>query len=116
MSLKTFHNVTLDDMKALLKADKGWNLKIEPRSAELFFEFPLTKSPHIVVRVASGIIMNGQSRGCGKDAIRVFAIDTKAGKGYIKTKRVYRIGTWEKNLTKAVTNCFEDAKRRRDKA
>jgi len=115
MSLKTFTNVTLEDMKNVLKAEKGWTLKTEPRSKEYFFEFPLSASPNIVVRVASGITMNGQSRGCGKDAIRIFAVDTKAGKGYIKTKRVYRIGTWETNLKKAVLNCFEQAKTRRDK-
>ena len=113
MSNKTFCNVTLDDMKNVLRPEKGWQIQTEPRSKEYFFAFPLSNSPHIQVRVASGITLNGFSRGCGKDAIRVFAVDTKANKGYIGTKRVYRIGTWEKNLRQAVMNCFDQAKNRR---
>ena len=113
MSNKTFYNVSLNEIKSVLRSDKGWELKTEDRSCEYFFSFPLSTSPHIQIRVASGITTDGQSRGCGKDAIRVFAVDTKANKGYIKTKRVYRIGTWRINLEKAVMNCFEQAKNRR---
>jgi len=115
MSNKTYCNVTLEDIQSVLRADKGWQIQTEPRSKEYFFAFPLSASPHIQIRVASGITMNGFSRGCGKDAIRVFAVDTNANKGYIGTKRVYRIGTWEKNLKLAVMNCFEAAKNRRDR-
>ena len=116
MSLKTYHNVSLNELKAVLTEDKGWSLVVEPGiTKEYVFNFPLTSSPWIVVRVCSGITADGNSRGCGKDAIRVFALDTKANKGYIKTKRVYRIQTWESNLRKAVTNCFEMAKERRDR-
>ena len=82
---------------------------------EYVFAFPLSNSPHIEIRVCSGITFDGRSRGRGKDAIRVFALDTKAGRGYIKTKRVYRIQTWKKNLVAAVSNCFNDAKERRDR-
>jgi len=114
MSNKQFYNVSLDEMQSVLRSDKGWELKAEDRSREYFFSFPLSNSPHIQIRVASGITANGQSRGCGKDAIRVFAVDTKANKGYIKTKRIYRLPTWKKNLIAAVTNCFEQAKSRRD--
>ena len=116
MSDKTYRNVTIDQIKNVLRADNGWNVVIsDGYTKEFVFEFPLTTSPHIVIRVCSGILANGQSRGRGKDAIRVFALDTKNKCGYIKTKRVYRIGTWEKNLKKAVTNCFNDAKNRRDR-
>jgi len=114
MSNKTYQTVTLDDLRSVLREDKGWKMLTEARSREYFFAFPLSASPHIEVRVASSITEDGFSRGCGKDAIRVFAVDTKANKGYISTKRVYRIGTWEKNLRLAVTNCFEKAKARRD--
>lgn len=115
MSMKTYKNITLEDMKDVLRADKGWKLVIEPNSKEYLFDFPLSNSPHIVVKVYSGITFDGNSRGCGKDAIRVFAVDIKNRKGYIKTKRVYRIGNWETNLRKAVTKCFNQAIKRRDR-
>ena len=115
MSNKTFCNVTLNEMQDVLREDKGWELRTEDSSREYFFSFPLSTSPHIQIRVASGITANGQSRSCGKDAIRVFAVDTAAKKGFIKTKRIYRIGTWEKNLRAAVLNCFKMSKDRRDR-
>lgn len=113
MSKKTYTNVTLEDIERVLDASKGWNRVTNPISHEHIFSFPLSTSPHIEVRVCSGIVGTG-SRGCGKDAIRVFAVDTRAETGYIKTKRVYRIGTWEKNLRAAVIDCFYQAKTRRD--
>jgi hypothetical protein len=114
MSNKTYQMVTIEEMKEVLKAEKGWVRTTEPRSCEYFFEFPLSNSPHIVIKVASSITANGISRGVGKDAIRVFAVDTQKQKGYISTKRVYRIGTWRDNLRKAVTAVYESAKARRD--
>ena len=116
MSNKEFCNVTIEEMQSVLRAEKGWSIELEPGSREYFFQFPLTKTPHLVIKVATGITKNGNSRGCGKDAIRVFAVDTKNSIGYIKTKRVYRIGTWRNNLEKAVMDCFSKAKERRDKA
>jgi hypothetical protein len=111
---KTYQTVTLEDIKSVLQADKGWKIVEDPKSKEFIFEFPLSASPWIVVRVASSIVSSGVSRGCGKDAIRVFAVDLKNNRGYIKTKRVYRIGTWAKNLHNAVLDCFYNAKCRRD--
>lgn len=115
MSMKTYTNVTLAEIENVLRTDKGWKKVVTGGTREYVFEFPLSTSPWIVVRVCSGIIENGNSRGCGKDAIRVFAVNKKTDKGWISTKRVYRIGTWEKNLRKAVTNCFNEAKNRRDR-
>lgn len=115
MSLKNYHNVSLDEIREVLTEDRGWFQVIEPNTKEFIFQFRLTTSPHIAIRVCSGITFNGKSRGRGKDAIRVFAIDTKTSKGYIKTKRVYRIQTWKQNLRTAVMNCFEAAKERRDR-
>ena len=116
MSMKTFTNVTLEDIENVLRADKGWSVVVEPGTREIVFEFPLTTSPHIVIRVCSGIMpISNNSRGCGKDAIRIFAINKHTGKGWISTKRINRIGTWEKNLRKAITNCFNEAKNRRDR-
>jgi hypothetical protein len=111
----SYYNVSLTEMKTVLQSEKGWSLVSNPQSSEYIFSFPLSNSPHIQVRVCSGITSNGKSRGCGKDAIRVFAVDTLKNKGYISTKRVYRLDTWEKNLRNAVTNCFVAAKARRDR-
>jgi len=111
----SYYNVSLTEMKTLLLAEKGWSLVANDQSREYIFSFPLSNSPNIQVRVCSGITANGHSRGCGKDAIRVFAVNTATDKGYISTKRVYRLDTWEKNLKAAVTNCFLAAKARRDR-
>jgi hypothetical protein len=115
MSLKNYHNVTMDELREVLKEEKGWFRNIPEGSQEYAFDFKLSNAPHIVVRVCSGITMTGYSRGCGKDAIRVFALDTQANRGYIKTKRVYRIGSWSKNLRAAVLNCFNQSIARRDR-
>jgi hypothetical protein len=115
MSLKTYHNITIEEINEILRADKGWLTKFEPGTKEIIKEFPLSESPHIVIRVCTGILPSGKSRGCGKDAIRVYALDTNSGKGYIKTKRVYRIGTWSKNLHRVVVDCFYQALGRRDR-
>ena len=116
MSNKTYTQVTLDQMKEVLKTSKGWQLKTEPNSREFIFEFPLSRTPNIIIRVCSSIVENEISRDCGKDAIRVFAYDIAKGKGYIKTKRVYRIGTWAKNLEKTVMDVYTQAKARRNKS
>ena len=115
MEKKHFVTISLDEMKDVLCVEKGWEVITEPNSREYYFDFHLTRSPWIVIRVASSITENGIGRGCGKDAIRVYAVDTKNKKGYIKTKRVYRIVTWKQNLQKAVLECFNNAKERRDR-
>jgi len=115
VSNKTYTVVSLNEIKDVLKSEKGWKIVTEPKSREYIFEFPLTESPHIVIRVCSSIIETGKSRDCGKDAIRIYAVDIKNHKGYIKTRRVYRIGTWKKNLQKTVLDCFYAAQQRRDK-
>lgn len=115
MNLKKYYSVSMDELRAVLTEEKGWFRHIPEGSKEYAFDFKLSNSPHIVVRVCSGITMTGYSRGCGKDAMRVFALDTKNNQGYIKTKRVYRIGTWKKNLTKAVWDCFNQARERRNR-
>jgi len=51
MSNKTFYNVSLEEMKSVLRSEKGWMLQTEPRSREYFFAFPLSNSPHIQIRV-----------------------------------------------------------------
>jgi hypothetical protein len=115
MSNKTYTPVTLNEMKEVLRADKGWRLITEPSSREYIFEFPLSNSPHIVVRIMTSIIESGVSRDCGKDAIRVYAADIKNAKGYIKTRRVYRIGTWRENLKRVATEVFQAALKRRER-
>lgn len=108
--------ISIPEMEAVLKADKGWEKKVEPNSKEYIFEFPLSCSPHIIIRVCSSIkIDGGMSRDCGKDAIRVFAYDIVSKRGWIKTKRVYRVGGWKDNLRKTTMDVFKQAKARRDK-
>jgi hypothetical protein len=115
MNNRLYYNVSLEEMQSVLTKEKGWTISITPKSREYFFEFPLSNSPHIKIMVASGITLNGDSRGRGKDAIRVYAVDTLNKQGYIRTKRVNRIQTWEKNLRNAVNDTFRQAIKRRNK-
>lgn len=99
--MSKYYPVSIEEMRDFLRVEKGWrevqsnfqNIK------ETVFEYPLRDYPQIVVKVYSGIkIANGQSRGCGKDAIRVCAVNTATNTGWISTSRVYRVEGWKANL------------------
>lgn len=76
---------------------------------ELCYEHPLRDG--VVIRCMTSVTATG-SRGKGKDAIRLFAVDTKRNKGYIATKRVYRTTNWQDNLKKCFVKVSGEAKTR----
>ena len=78
MSNKTYQTILLPEFDALLKSDKGWTKDVQAGSNEYVFSYSLMNTPHIVIKVYSSISANDNvSRGCGGDAIRVRAINTR---------------------------------------
>lgn len=89
------------------------------QSNEVCFECPVSSVAGCVVRVYSSIAATkGQSRGKGKDAIRVLAIDTvtdrcivnphKKGKSHIK-----RTDSWAKNTLDMARDVYKTVAQRK---
>lgn len=89
-----------------------WNVvPADSRTKELVLSFPIKDG--VEVRVMTSIkLSSGSARKVGKDAIRVFALDTNRGKGYISTRRVYRVQNWRENVKMAVMDILGQAKSR----
>lgn len=85
--------ITELEFDALLKPDKGWTKEI--KGQEYVYSFRPKKSPNIAVFVYSSISPNGLSKKCGKDAIRVCAVDTVLNRGVVKSNRINRTPGWE---------------------
>lgn len=102
MSNRTYHNVTIDEVKAVLEP-LGFKLISLVGVMELVFAKRVDQDDQqLSLRVFTGINQDGNSRGCGDDAMRValFWRDSKTGKVVScgGDKRVNRIQTWKKNL------------------
>jgi hypothetical protein len=109
--MATIYNITALEMSGFLRPEKGW--KPEQQGNELVFSYHLVAHPFILIKVYSGMRTDTQeSRGVGKDAIRVCAINTRTGQGWIKTKRVHRVEGWKANLKARVTKVIEQSKAR----
>jgi predicted protein tyrosine phosphatase len=107
-----YTNISLDQMRDFLKPDKGWKLN-NTQHKEVVFDFNIPSKPFLLVRVYSGIKSDTQiSRGCGKDAIRVCAVNLARNKGWIKAKRVHRVEGWKENLKNRVLLVIDEAKKR----
>jgi hypothetical protein len=106
MRANSYKQVTEEEIRECL----GKWTQVQPEGTrELCFEFPLRDG--VVLRCMTSVSA-GVARKKGGDAIRVFALDTKRGKGYISTKRVYRTQRWSDNLRKAGLAVFTEAKAR----
>ena len=111
--MSRFTPITLAEVQDVLKADKGWKINEALSGNEYTFDFALTTAPHIVVRVYSTLRKTNEAcRGCGADAIRVFAVNTMTNKGWISTRKVLRVEGWRNNLKNAVMDIFSQAKDR----
>ena len=101
MSKRTFCNVTQGDLEKLL-SPLGFK-QIQVRGViELVYAKRVDQGElQLSLRVFSGVNPDGQSRDCGKDAMRVtlFMRDEDGSIHKIGgDKRVNRIQTWRKNL------------------
>lgn len=76
-----------------------------PAHQEMVFSKLLVKGQYpICLRVYTSVV-RGEARDCGEDAIRVCLVtktkdkdDKEAVRGFGKSKRVYRVEGWKKNL------------------
>lgn len=107
--------ITLSEMQQFLRPERGWTLaKIEFRCDEHVFDFvPFEAHPMVVVRVYTSILKHTNvSREVGGDAIRVCAVDLKAGRGLIASQRVHRVANWRENLKARVEQVILDLQAR----
>jgi len=113
--MATYHNITADDMKGFLKADKGWieGEQLSQGVKEIVYSLPLKQTPNIHIKVYTGINkQTGASRPVGGDAIRVCAVDVQKRLGWIKSNRVHRVEGWRNNLKARILKVIEQAKAR----
>lgn len=103
--------IPVQDMRSFLQPVKGWMETISGN--EIVFTYNLKSFPFIQIKIFSGIKSSDQtSRDCGKDAIRVCAVNVKQNKGWIKVSRVYRIEGWKANLQNRVMEVIRLSKER----
>lgn len=95
------------EFDAIFRADRDWKKEFSGQAMEIVYTKRLKRKPDIIVKVYSSIHKNnGVSRGCGKDAIRVCAVNTATDRGVIKSNRINRVPGWESRLTKRVTDVW----------
>jgi hypothetical protein len=119
--------ISLEEMVQVLDPAKGWvnataelqTGKFPPKEHVIQYEIP--KFPGVVVRVYTSIhVDTAKGKGCGKDAIRVCAVDTLAkggaGVGLVKVSRVHRVEGWRTNLkARCITVLKETYKRQAER-
>ena len=107
-----YTEVTIDEMRLFLKAEKGW-VETPSGGQETTFDFGLKNG--VVIRVFSSIPTVGISRAYGKDAIRVAAVTKVNGVGTVrglkKFPRVTRQENWRIHLKSRIMDAFNWAKR-----
>ena len=108
-----YTEITEEQMSELLKEGKGWMKGVQAGSREVVYTWNLKSVPGVVIRVYSSITHSGVSRGKGKDAIRVCAVNTITNRGWIKSTHVKRVEGWRKNLQKRVLSVIDESKARR---
>ena len=80
----------------LLKTEKGWTKEL--KGQEYVYSWQLKNKPNISILVYSSISPDGLSKKCGKDAVRVCAVNTVLNKGVIKSNRINRTLGWDERL------------------
>ncbi len=112
--MSQYCNITSQEFRDFLKIEKGWRESVsDGKTKELVFNFNLASHPEITVKVCSGIkIDSGQSRGCGDDAIRIYAVNTKMNCGWIRTIKCYRVFGWKENLKRAIFEVIRQSRKR----
>lgn len=111
-----YTEITIEEMRDRLKADKGWYEPVHP-AREYVFEYKVPFWEGAVVQVYSSISKKtGYGRFKGDDCIRVVAVDLKKNKGLHRSVRVLRVKGWRENLKIAVTKVLENLHQRRPHA
>jgi len=98
----------IEDMRPLFPSN--WEEGVQGRS-EIVFDMPLRDG--IIVRVWTSIHTKSELNAKnGDDAIRVCAIDTRTGRGYIAAPKVLRVEGWRKNLGDRIEYVISEANKR----
>jgi hypothetical protein len=93
----------------IFRPDRNWEKEYSGNANEVVYTKRFKKCPNVVIKVYSSIHKtDGVSRGCGKDAIRVCAVNTATNRGVRKSSRINRVPGWEARLTKKVTDMWND--------
>jgi hypothetical protein len=115
-----YETITVQDMDALLRADKGWvkdTAHFGGRVKEIVYWYRTKADPRIIVKVYSSVdVRTGVSRVVGGDAIRVCAVRTDRatdtdGRPIVKNKRVNRVTGWQDRLQLRVVSTIKDAQK-----
>lgn len=87
----------------IFSPDRKWVKEFSGHAKEIVYVKRFVSKPNIVVKVYSSIHKNnGISRACGKDSIKVCAVNTKTDRGVIKSNRINRVPGWELRLKNKV--------------
>lgn len=106
-----YYSVSKIEMDAVLSSQKKWHCTTQGR--EWVYEWDIPSVPFITIKVYSGILTDSNdSRKAGADAIRVVAVNTRTGQGWIKGTRVHRVNGWCANLKARVLKVIEQSKAR----
>lgn len=109
--MSTYCQISADEMRGMLKIEKGWREAVCGR--EIVFSYNLKCRREIEIKVFSSIKMDsGMGRDCGKDAIRIAAVNIARNVGWIKTCRVNRTTNWRDNLKARILEVIEKSKER----
>ena len=106
----TYTPVSLAEMVELLSPAKGWNEVTLDRVQEHVLDWRVHRfAETVVVRVYTSVrISDDAGRGCGKDAIRVCAVNLDTDRGLVKAKRVHRVENWRINLRKRIESVIAE--------
>lgn len=104
--------VTELEFDNVLKASKGWKKEETEGTKEVVYNCRMKSKPFTIKVFSSIKKTDGVSRDCGKDAIRICAINHNTETGAAKSVRVYRVPNWEERLQTKVTNLWTELSNR----
>jgi hypothetical protein len=103
----TYITILESEFDEIFQPEKKWVKEFSGHTKEIVYVKRFISKPNVVVKVYSSIHTNdGISRGCGKDSIKVCAVNTKTNRGVIKSNRINRVPGWEDRLKKKVTDVW----------
>lgn len=106
----TYTPITLEQMEAVLHADKGWAVQSDltwgngSPVKEYVFDWPLGETGYSLRVYSSVLIATEVTRASGTDAIRVCV------PGLLKSKKIYRTQGWRDRLQARCREIVEEAK------
>lgn len=105
------HYVSIEksEFDDIFKSEKGWEIETSGHEKEIVYTKCLATKPWIKVKVYSSLKQSsGISRGVGKDAIRVCAVNIKTDRGVMKSRRINRVPGWNDRLINRVTEIWTE--------